>query len=101
MHNVWKFIILHFITVHTKDPGGLCMLFASVPPSYSVLFPSLSLSLVFYVLLKMKDLEAKSHHYTPQIPKYVMVWPVRENNGHLLRVQNPHKQPTLEIYLDT
>lgn len=54
---------------------------AFLSPSFHPLTLSLSL---FSVAEMMKVWEAHTHHYAPQIPKCVMVWPVGQNNGHLL-----------------
>lgn len=100
------FITLHINTLHTEDPEGLIIHFASVCClntilNLSCLFGSHFQEPIFIGLLKMKEWGAESHHYTPQIPSCVTIWPVKHNNGYLLREQNPHKQATLEMYLNT
>lgn len=85
MHKVWMFITPHIITEHSRDPEALRI--PLTPYSISLSLPLSHTFAVFFsfsLLLKMmKDWDAHRHHYTPQTSKYVMVWTVRHNNGHL------------------
>lgn len=89
MHKLWKFITPNIITEHTEDPGALCSPYCFCLSLF--LHPLiLTVSLFLPLLLKMmKDWGANSHHYTPQTPTCVMVGPVKQNNGHLLRLLKP------------
>jgi len=63
-------------------------------------FLSLLHPLIFTVspsssLLLNVEIMRSSHHYTPQLHECVTVWPVTQNNGHLLRLLKPCRGPVI------